>query len=143
MVADGAVVAAGVVAGGAAEAGVLLGAEDDGKGNNGAAGLVDPEGAVAGFELGTLNFGISAVGLLGCADVEGGAKLNEGTVGCGVNSGFLAVAVGADGAAPNDVEVVAGAVVDAGADVTLACCCCFSLIFDIAAASRSCFSHFE
>ena len=125
-----------------ADAGVPPGAEDEGNGNNGAAGLADPDGTAAGFELGTFSFGISIAGLLGCADVEAGAKPNEGTLGCGAASGFLVAVAGAD-AAPNGEDVVTGGAVDAGAVATLACCCCFSLILDIAAASRSCFSHFE
>lgn len=83
--------------------------------------------------------GGSTAGLLAEADVGAGGKPNDGIGGW---AGF-STGLGAAGVADGALNRFEGGAAAAGAAFSCRCSCCFSLIFDIAAASRSCFSHFE
>lgn len=124
-------------------AGVAVEVLEGAKEKEGAAGLVGSveEEAGAGVVVGTLNFGASeAVALLALLDPADGTKPNDGAVAAVCFSGTLDV-VGP--------EVVLNGIRADGAEGTALfasakpSACCRARIFDMAAASRSCFSHFE
>ena len=133
-----------------AEAGAAGAKERVGAGLDGAPEVVEGAGVV--LILGnSIVLDLLAVGAV--LVLEGG-KLKVG--GAGVAEGFsvtLSEVTAVEGAGKRDgvvVEAGAAGVVLGGADsgdalipLTARADCCLSLIFDIAAASRSCFSHLE